>query len=165
MTKDTALQGVVTAAAAAVGAYFHQLLLPVALLGIAMMLDYISGMANAWIKRELSSKAGVIGIIKKIGYMVAVAVAILVDQVIRIAAEQTGVGVGIRNIFALLVTIWLLLNECISILENLAEIGVPVPEFLLKIIKRLKQSAENTGGEDEKKGKKDKKDGEGNGDK
>ena len=49
--------------------------------------------------------------------------------------------------------IWFMLNECISILENIASIGVPVPEFLLKLIKRLKQSTESKE-EDEENGRK-----------
>ena len=42
-------------------------------------------------------------------------------------------------------TIWLVLNECISILENISEIGVPLPAFLLKIIEKLEKTVEDTG--------------------
>lgn len=147
--NERATQGLTAMALAAVGAYFHQLGFPVILLVIAMALDYGTGMTAAWIKKELSSKTGIIGILKKLGYMVAVAVAAEVDWVIRVAVEQAGVGVDAPNIFAPLVTIWLTLNECISILENLDEMGVPVPEFLLKIIRKLKQSAEDKGGDEE----------------
>ena len=42
-------------------------------------------------------------------------------------------------------TIWLVLNECISILENISEIGVPLPAFLMKLIEKLKKTVENTG--------------------
>lgn len=145
MNKDYMMQGVTTAALAAVGAYFHQLAFPVALLIIVMALDYATGLIGAYIRSELSSKVGIVGILKKLGYMVAVCVAVAVDWVIEIAAEQAGVSLGVNNIFALLVTIWLILNECISILENLDEIGVPVPEFLMKIVRRLKQAAEKKG--------------------
>jgi phage-related holin len=44
----------------------------------------------------------------------------------------------------MLVTIWLIINEMISILENLSKIGVPIPEFLKKIIGRLKNTVEKT---------------------
>ena len=37
-------------------------------------------------------------------------------------------------------------NECISILENISEIGVPLPAFLLKLIDKLKKTVENTEG-------------------
>ena len=43
----------------------------------------------------------------------------------------------------LLVTVWLTINEMISILENLKKLGVPLPEFLIKIIRRLKHSFDN----------------------
>ena len=42
----------------------------------------------------------------------------------------------------LLVVIWLIINELISILENLATIGVPLPTFLFKLVGRLKIVAE-----------------------
>ena len=148
--KEKAIKGVASVALAAVSSYFRQLALPVILLAIVMVLDYATGLASAWIRRSLSSRSGLIGIIKKFGYMVLVAVAAVVDWVIQISAEQAGITVALPSIFALLTTIWLTLNECISILENLNEIGVPVPQFLLAVIKRLKKSAETSGGSDEK---------------
>ena len=44
--------------------------------------------------------------------------------------------------FGLLVAVWLITNEMIYILENLSKLGVQIPDFLTKIIKRLKNSAE-----------------------
>ena len=38
-----------------------------------------------------------------------------------------------------------ILNECISILENISEIGVPLPAFLLKLIEKLKKTVEDAG--------------------
>lgn len=40
-------------------------------------------------------------------------------------------------------TIWFIINECISILENLAVIGIPLPSFLVKIVHKLKITVEN----------------------
>lgn len=150
MNENNVLMGIAAAACAAVGAYFHQLTFPVTLLLVAMVLDYVSGMARAWMKNELSSKVGLRGIIKKLCYMMAVAVAVTADFVIQIATEQTSLNLGGCYFCALLVIVWLILNECISILENIDEIGVPVPDFLLKLIKRLKTRAEeNAGGHDD----------------
>lgn len=157
--KEKAIKGSFTVALAAVGSYFRQLALPVILLAVVMALDYATGLASAWIGRRLSSRSGLIGIIKKFGYMVLVAVAAVVDWIIQISAEQAGITVALPSIFALLTTIWLTLNECISILENLNEIGVPVPPFLLAVIKRLKKGTETSGGSDEKPDA-DKKDGD-----
>lgn len=145
MNQTRLLQGFTAAALAAISAYFKQLEFPMVLLIVTMVLDYLTGMASAWAAGELSSKTGLLGLLKKLGYMVAVAVAVVVDMVLSVAAERAGISIGMDYIFALLVTIWLTLNECISILENLSEIGVPVPEFLMKIIKKLKEETEKKG--------------------
>lgn len=142
---ETVIKSAIVTAAASVAAYFHTLSFPVLLLIIAMVLDYATGMAAAWVQGQLSSRTGIIGILKKLGYMVVVAVAVIVDMIISSALETAGVSSNYPDIFALLVTFWLSLNELVSILENLSEIGVPIPEFLVKIIKKLKQTTEEKG--------------------
>ena len=71
--------------------------------------------------------------------------AIVADWVVQVAGAEIGVDFGGFYFFGLLVTIWLVLNECISILENISEIGVPLPAFLMKLIEKLKKTVENTG--------------------
>ena len=143
--KDFAIKGTITVIFAAAAAYFHKLMGPVIVLAIVMAGDYVTGVAAAWVAGTLSSRAGLLGFIKKLGYLVAVGVAVVVDYVIVEAAAGTGMDLGNNHIFGLLVTIWFILNECISILENLSEIGVPLPGFLSAIVKRLKKSTEKTG--------------------
>ena len=46
-----------------------------------------------------------------------------------------------------MVIVWLVINELISILENVAAIGGPVPGFLQKLIQRLKVSVEEKVGD------------------
>ena len=143
--KESALKTVIAVAVAGGTAYFKEPALPGIILAVVMSIDYISGMTEAWIRRELSSRVGVLGIVKKVAYLLAVAVAIVADWVVQTAAGEIGVDFGGFYFFGLLVTIWLILNECISILENLSEIGVPLPAFLLKLIEKLKKTVEDTG--------------------
>lgn len=145
--KDEVFKGVIAAALAAVGAYFRALLFPVAVLALVMVADYLSGMARAWIKNELSSKVGVIGLVKKVCYLFGIAVAVVADWVIQTAAGQAGIELQSVYVFGLLVTIWLILNECISILENISEIGVPLPPFLMALVNKLKKTTEAKGDE------------------
>lgn len=151
MMKENVLKGVLTVILAGTAAYFRQLLGPLIVLAIVMVADYITGMAAAFISSTLSSRAGVLGIIKKLCYLFAVGVAVVVDYVIDFAAVNAGADLGGFHVFGLLVTVWLILNECISILENLDEIGVPLPGFLVAIVKRLKKSTEKAGDDAAKK--------------
>ncbi|HCA04976.1 MAG TPA: hypothetical protein DEO32_03650 [Ruminococcaceae bacterium] len=79
-----------------------------------------------------------LGIIKKVGYLALVGVGVVVDYLLTSALAQIGIKSGMPNIFGLMVIIWLIINELISILENLGEIGVPMPPFLVSAIKTLK---------------------------
>ena len=143
--KDFAIKGFITVIFTGAALYFRQLVGPLIVLAVVMIADYITGMAAAWVCRALSSRAGVIGIIKKCGYLFAVAVAIVVDYVIHYAVSGAGIELQGFYAFGLLVTIWLILNECLSILENLSEIGVPLPKFLVAVVKRLKTQTEHKG--------------------
>lgn len=149
------LQAVFSAAFAALTVYLNALIVPVLVLLVFMILDYATGMVRAWRARELSSKVGVDGIVKKVGYMVLIAVAMGVDYLIWSGLTAVNVSVTCQLWFGMLVSIWLIINEMISILENLGRIGVPIPEFLKKIINRLKSSVEKTNenidGKDEEK--------------
>lgn len=130
---------------AAVGAYFQELLVPVAIVVFVMLCDYVSGVTAAWVKGELSSRVGIIGIVKKVAYALIIVVGIVVDWIVQEAAGKIGIEAGNFYFFGLLVTVWLIVNECISILENVARIGAPVPPFLLALTTKLKNSTKSKG--------------------
>lgn len=135
------------AAVSVVLSYFNALLIPIVVLVAVMVIDYISGMTSAKRTGELSSRLGVMGILKKVGYLALVAVGMVVDYLITSALVHVGVHIQINYCFAMIIIIWLIVNELISILENLGEIGVPIPDFLRKSIKKIKNSVENKAGE------------------
>lgn len=103
---------------------------------LAMVIaDYISGLAAASINNELSSKVGFNGILKKVMYFFVVAVAHCIDV-------ATGAGGVLQNL-----TIgFLIANEGISVLENCAKCGIPIPERLLNALAQIK-GAEETNSE------------------
>lgn len=145
--SENAAKGIITVIIAAVVAYFHELVGPLIVLAIVMLADYITGLAQAWVSGTLCSRIGIIGIVKKVAYLFIVGVAVVVDWIIQTAATKAGLDFGGFYMFGLLVTIWLVLNECISILENVAELGAPLPGFLVKLLEKLKKSAEDKGDE------------------
>lgn len=95
---------------------------------VAIVLDYISGIIKAFECKNLSSKIGVKGILKKVGVLLVVMLAVLIDRV-------TGESGAIRT----LVIYYFVANEGLSIVENLAEAGVPVPKTIKKALKALKK--------------------------
>ena len=123
--------------------YLNMIAIPVGVLVFVMAVDYLTGMISAWINAELSSKKGLLGIVKKICYLFAVAAAMGIDWLIYSGMGQIGISIDSTIFFGLLVTIWFIINEIISILENLVKIGIPVPKFLMAVIKRLKNTTEN----------------------
>lgn len=132
------LQMAISAALAAFAVYMGALAVPIIVLMVMMIIDYLSGMSAAWVHGDLSSKVGAKGIVKKVGYMALIVVAMGVDYLIYSGIAAADIEVGYNMWFGLLVAVWLIINEMISILENLSRLGVPIPEFLTRIIKRLK---------------------------
>lgn len=145
--KEDVFKAAVAAAIGALVAYGVQLFIPCIVLVVVMLLDYITGMVKAWEAGELSSKIGIKGILKKLGYLVIVSVACVVDWCVRYGVESAGMDWKFEFLFASIVLLWLVINELISILENVSAIGVPVPSFLTAIINKLKTSTENKVGD------------------
>ncbi len=140
--EKNAWLALISAVVAAVSAYMRELAIPVAVLLGVMLLDYLTGVASACKNREVSSRTGLVGILKKVGYLAVVAVGMTVDYVVVMSGERLGVRLPGGNYFGLLVTVWLILNECISILENADAMGLPVPAFIAAALERLKKHSE-----------------------
>lgn len=95
---------------------------------VAIIIDYISGLIKAYNTKTLSSSIGFRGILKKVGILLIVMLAVLVDRV----TIDNG---SIRT----LVIYYFVANEGLSILENLAEAGLPVPKTLKNALKVIKK--------------------------
>lgn len=95
---------------------------------IVIIIDYITGIIKSYKTKELSSKVGFFGILKKICFLFLVAIGVVVDRV-------TNANGLIRNF----VIYYLIANEGLSILENLGNIGVPIPDPLKKALQQLKK--------------------------
>ena len=137
------IQAIFAGVLGALAAYFNVLLIPIFMLVAVMLIDYVTGMAAASYTKQLNSRIGVMGIVKKAGYIALVAVGMVVDYLITSALVQIGVNMQINYCFGMIITIWLIINELISILENLGELNIPLPKFLVDMIKSLKSKVED----------------------
>ena len=93
-----------------------------------VVIDYITGLMVAAIQKKVSSEVGFKGICKKMLIFILVGVANIVDK------QIIGNGSAIRTA----VIFFYLSNEGISILENTALIGLPVPQKLRDVLEQLK---------------------------
>lgn len=140
--QNKELQVFVSAAFAGLLYYLGIVAVPIIMLIGAMIIDYATGMMAAWTNSELSSKRGVKGIVKKVGYLALVVAAMILDWLISQGLQQINLDLHYSVFFAVLVAVWLIINELISVLENLSRIGVPIPNFMKKLIDRLKTTVE-----------------------
>ena len=122
--------------------YCIKIMVPLIVLLCVMLLDYITGLAKAWHRGELSSRVGARGILKKLGYVVTVAVAGVMDWLISYGLAQAGIDLHLPFLLGMIVTCWLIINELISILENVAAMDGPVPPWLGRILNKLKQTVD-----------------------
>lgn len=112
---------------------FDNLLL---ILILACVADYATGIIKACITHKLSSNVGFVGILRKVLIFVVVGLASVIDR-------YTGAGFALRN----LVIVFYFANECLSIIENCGEMGVPLPKFLVNMLESMKKNADDGKGD------------------
>ena len=94
-----------------------------------VVVDYLTGMMIAVIERRISSQVGFKGIFKKVLIFVLVGIAHIID------IHLIGNGSAIRTAVIFFYTA----NEGISIIENAAKIGLPIPQKLIDVLEQLKK--------------------------
>ena len=120
------------------------LAVPVFLLVGCNLIDYFTGLCAAKYRTEnINSYKGIRGIIKKVCMWLLVLIGAWIDILINYAVECAGIPVTIPFIVATVVAVWLVVNEIISILENMIDIGVAMPPFLLPVVKYIKKQVED----------------------
>lgn len=98
-----------------------------------VVIDYITGVLVGIKKKALSSAIGANGLMKKGCIFLVVLLAYLVDHY--------ALG-GSATAFRTATILFYLANEGISVLENVAKLGVKLPAKLLKVLKQLQTEEE-----------------------
>lgn len=100
---------------------------------VFMAADYITGIMCAVSDKKLSSEVGFKGICRKVLILMLVGIANLLDL------QVIGTGAVLRTA----VIFFYLSNEGVSLLENAAHLGLPIPEKLKAILAQLHDRAES----------------------
>ena len=137
----------VTAAASLLSSILGILYVPVLLMVACNVIDYITGLLAAGSRQDggISSYRSMRGIIKKVTMWLLVVVGAIVDQLLLYACEVMGCQIHLTFLVACVVAIWIICNELISILENMVDIGIDLPKFLIPLVSNLKNSIDNMG--------------------
>ena len=98
---------------------------------IVIIIDYLTGIASAIYNKNLSSKIGLKGILKKFSYLCVVALSVVIDNL-------TGQSGLIRT----LVIYFFVANDGLSIIENMAEMNVKLPQKLIDALEQIKKKGE-----------------------
>ena len=134
---------VLAAIGGAIAGYFIAMPPIVWILVAVMSLDYLTGLICGFMgvspKTEsggLSSGAAFKGLMKKVLILCVVGLAALIDR-----AVMQGTGVEIAAVTGA-TCFWFVASEGLSVLENAAAMGVPIPKVLLKALEIMKRQGE-----------------------
>ena len=97
---------------------------------IMITVDYLTGLCKAFYLGVVSSREGAKGFVKKIVILGVVAMATQLDRLI--VDNYHVIRTGIIYFYVA--------NEGISVLENLALMGIPIPEFIKNKLIQIKSS-------------------------
>ena len=105
---------------------------------ILMVIDYLTGVFTAIVRKRLSSAAGFHGIARKACMLLVVVLGVCLDSL-------SGAGSAFRSA----VCLFYIANEGLSVVENLSLLGVPFPTVVKNALSRLKEEdkAEKESGE------------------
>ena len=131
------------AAAGAVISFFTGLPAILWVLMGVMTIDYATGLMCAAMNKSsktesggLCSRAAYEGLMRKVMVLLVVLVAMLLDL-----AVQSGAGVSFSAVTGA-TCLWFVAGEGVSILENAAQMGLPVPAALRRALEVMKQEGE-----------------------
>lgn len=93
---------------------------------IFMLCDVVSGLAKAYVQKNIISHKMRSGIVKKCGEMMIILLTALVVYSVQWPHQIIAI-----------VSVYMILMEIISIMENLDEVGVPIPKWIEKTINNV----------------------------
>lgn len=99
---------------------------------IFALVDYLTGVIAAVIEKRLCSKVGFQGVAKKVLMFLMVGIAAVLDMYVL------GGTSPVREV----VIVFYIANEGISVIENSARLGLPIPKKLMAVLEQLKTQAE-----------------------
>ena len=99
---------------------------------ILNLIDYITGIIKAKKNKTESSKEGVKGILKKVCYWLIIVTTFIISYILIEICSKFNINIQFVMFFGWFTLGCLSINEARSIIENLVELKINVPNFLVK---------------------------------
>nr|WP_054956588.1 phage holin family protein [Paenibacillus dakarensis] len=96
-----------------------------------VVIDWLTGWVAAWMNGRLRIRIGYIGIVRKMMIFLIIAITHLIDRTL-----------GGMSYFQNTVIFFYLANELMSIIDNIGQMGVPIPQSLRKVVRVLQAKSE-----------------------
>ena len=100
-----------------------------------MVLNYVTGVIYAYVNKTLNSEIGFKGLIKKCMILAVLIVGVALDRML---------GNDGTWVFRTLVCYFYITNEGISLLENISNLGVPIPNKIKNALEQLNKDDEES---------------------
>ena len=132
----------VSVAAGSLMSWFGQKWIFIILTLFAILLDYLTGLLSGRANEGINSSQAIRGLYKKIGILCLLVLGLFLDASVNYFIRD-----GL-NYFELLVhlpiahivTLWIIVTEAISICENLERLGVHIPAWMIKMLRKTQKS-------------------------
>jgi len=99
---------------------------------LLMSLDIVTGLFKAWKNKELWSRDSLFGYARKLLILVVVILANVIDQILSLGGAV-----------AYATVLFYIASEGLSIVENLAQVGVPIPTVILEKLKSIDSTSKS----------------------
>lgn len=142
-TFFTWIKIVISAVCGIIAAFFDKYGILITAVITAIVIDFITGLVKAKMNGGWSSKTASKGFWKKIALLVALTFGIFLDFVVPAVLTDVGIVLPFKLPFALVISCYIVINECISIAENLYVINPDtMPNWIVKLLKIAKKEIE-----------------------
>lgn len=126
-----------------VAAWFGHVWELAALVFVSIMLDYITGLLAGRATEGLNSKRAKKGLFKKVGFFSLMVLGFFLDVAFN---EFVALGFSFEIPFSLpiglIISVWIVMTEAISICENIQKLGVDIPPWLLNLLVKSKNDSD-----------------------
>lgn len=129
-----------------IGVFTKQYGILIVLVAFAVVFDIVTGLIKAKIQGNVSSKKGTKGMFKKVSILAGLFFGFFLDYAITYICGYVSIDLPFNLPFGMIIGFYIILNESISICENLYVCNPNImPKWIVRILQTTKEKLEDGG--------------------